>query len=408
MTEESPGGATQNPIPQSEILNPHSPIAMRTLIIITLILLGATPAHAAILNNSGSSAEDSLSITFQALDSLGKPVALVSGDSIYLAVYYPGGKECFRDSMAHNNSRITTSDWEDFNRGESYTFRDATANLDGAGINGSYKYVLTVQDNTGADLETSWHGEFTLYTTTDFTAYLDDQFFNSNWSDAQRDSVLRSLRWSEGNSLARLGDVGLGSGTKSLVVFFIDSSGIDDTIPDVLVSIKDAGQTANLAQGRALAPGQIIFAVNASTSYVIVPVLVGYIWPANTPITTTAGAAPDTIRILGYNFDPGTPATASLCRVYGWVEDLSSGDIAGAEVRARIALSPLRYQNIIISPYHRLTTTDSAGHWFLDLYPSLLLTPNTTRYEFEIRYTNGAILRRKVIVPNDASWQLTW
>ena len=137
--------------------------------------------------------------------SLGKPVALASGDSIYLLVYYPGGKECFRDSMAHNNSRITTSDWEDFNRGESYTFRDATANLDGAGINGSYKYVLTVQDNTGADLETSWHGEFTLYTTTDFTAYLDDQFFNSNWSDAQRDSVLRSLRWSEGNSLARLG-----------------------------------------------------------------------------------------------------------------------------------------------------------------------------------------------------------
>lgn len=380
---------------------------MRKLIPL-LTLLIAIPAHSAILNNSGTSPQDSLSITFQCLDSLGKPVAMASGDSVYLLVFYPSGSVCYRDSMAFNNSRITLADWEDFNRGEAYTFRDAVANIDGAGLNGDYKYVLSVQDNTGADLETSWHGQFTLYTTTDFTAYLDDQYFNSNWTDAHRDSVLRSLRWSEGNSLARLGDVGLGSGTKSLVVYFIDTSGVDDTIPDVLVSLKDAGQTANLAQGRALAPGKIAFAVNASTSYVIVPIVVGYVWPANTAITTTSGAAPDTIRIQGYNFDPGTPASASLCRVHGWVEDLSSADIAGAEVRARITDSPIRYQSIIISPYERVTTTDSTGYWFLDLIPSALLTPNTTRYEFEIRYTNGAILRRKVTVPNNANWLLTW
>lgn len=378
---------------------------MRKLIPILMLL--TSPAHSAILNNSGTSPQDSLSITFQCLDSLGKPVAMASGDSVYLLVFYPSGSVCFRDSMAFNNSRITLADWEDFNRGEAYTFRDAVANIDAAGLNGVYKYILTVQDNTGADLESSWHGQFTLYTTTDFTAYLDDQYFNSNWTDAHRDSVLRSLRWSEGNSLARLGDVGLGSGTKSLVVYFIDTSGVDDTIPDVLVSLKDAGQTANLAQGRALSPGKITFAVNASTGYVIVPVLVGYVWPI-TPFTTTAGASPDTLQIPGYDFNPGTPASASLCRVYGWVEDLSSTDIAGAEVSARINASPLRYQSVVISPYQRRTTTDSLGYWFLDLYPSSELNPNTTQYEFEIRYTNGAILRRKVTVPNNASWLLTW
>lgn len=379
---------------------------MKTLL--TIILAASyAPAHAAILNNSGTSPQDSLSITFQCLDSLGKPVAMAAGDSVYLQVFYPSGSVCFRDSMAYNNSRITLADWEDFNRGEAYAFRDAVANIDGAGLNGDYKYVLTVQDNTGADLETSWHGQFTLYTTVDFTAYLDDQYFNSNWTDAQRDSVLRSLRWSDGNSLARVGDVGLGSGTKSLVVYLIDTSGVDDTIPDVLVSLKDAGQTANLAQGRALSPGKITFAVNAATLYVLVPVLVGYVWPV-TSLQTTSGASPDTIRVLGYNFGPGTPASASLCRVYGWVEDLSTVDIAGAEVRARITDSPFRYQNIVISPYERRTTTDSTGYWFLDLIPSELLTPNTTRYEFEIRYTNGAILRRKLTVPNNASWLLTW
>ncbi|HWO56089.1 MAG TPA: hypothetical protein VNN55_00830 [bacterium] len=379
---------------------------MRILLTL-LLLLPALPAHAVILNNAGTAAQDSLAITFQCLDSLGRPVALAAGDSIYLLVFGPSGALCHRDSMAHSNARITAADWEDFDRGEAYTFRDAVANLDGAGTNGIYRYVLTVQDNTGADLETAWHGAFTLYTTADFTDYLDDQYFNSNWSDSQRDSVLRSLRWSEGNSLARLGDVGLGAGTKSLVVYLIDTSGVDDTIPDVLVSLKDAGQSANLAQGRALPPGRIVFAVNAATAYVAVPALVGYVWPI-TSLTTTAGASPDTLLILGYNLDPGTPATASLCRVYGWVQDLSSGQIAGAEVRARIAETPLRYQGIIISPYERRTTTDSLGYWYLDLYPSELLTPDATRYEFEIRYTNGAILRRKITVPNTTTWLLTW
>ncbi len=90
------------------------------------------------------------------------------------------------------------------------------------------------------------------------------------------------------------------------------------------------------------------------------------------------------------------------------MQDLSSAEIAGAEVRARVIENPLRYQNIIISPYERRTATDSAGYWYLDLHPSELLTPNTTRYEFEIRYTSGTILRRKVTVPNNASWLLTW
>ncbi len=256
---------------------------MRLLIILTTLALATAPAHSAILNNSGTSAQDSLSITFQCLDSLGRPVAMATGDSVYLLVFYPSGAVCHRDSMAHNNARITLADWEDFNRGEAYTFRDAVANLDGVGINGVYRYVLTVQDNTAADLETSWHGDFTLYTTIDFTAYLDDQYFNSNWSDAQRDSVLRSLRWNDGNSLARTSDIGLGSGPKSLVVYLIDTSGVDDTIPDVLVSLKDAGQTANLAQGRSLAPGKVTFAVNASTGYALVPVLVGQLPRSRAP-----------------------------------------------------------------------------------------------------------------------------
>jgi hypothetical protein len=377
--------------------------------LLTLVVLMLRPCilRAGVYNNSGISAEDSIAIVFQPLDSLGNPVDMAAGDSVYLAVFYPGGKECFRDSMAYNNSRIAESDWEDYSGGKTYAFHDAVAHIDGAGLDGTYKYCLTVDDNTGANLQTSFWGEFQVYAGSNLSDLYDMEWATA-WSEAQRDSILRSLRWSDGNSLARLGDVGLGSGAKTLVVFLIDTSGVDDTIPDVLATLKDAGQTANLAQGRSLAPGKVAFAVNAATDYIIVPALVGFVWPPLVAIHTSGGAAPDTVNVLGYNFDPGAPASASLCRVYGWVHDLSDGKLVSAEVRARVNESPLRYQDVVVSAYERTTLTDDNGYWYLDLYPSALLTPNTTKYEIEIRYTSGAILRRKLTVPNNTSWLLTW
>ncbi len=388
---------------------PITRLAHRLIPLLALVVLMLRPCtlQAGVYNNNGTSAEDSIAIVFQPLDSLGSPVDLTVGDSVYLVVFYPGGKECYRDSMANNNIRITESDWEDYSGGKTYSFREAVANIDHGGLQGTYKYCLTVDDNTGASLQTSFWGEFQVYSGSNLSDLYDMQW-NTAWSSAERDSVLRSLRWSDGNSLARLGDIGVGSGAKTLAVYFIDTSGTDDTIPDVLVTLKDAGQTANLAQGRALAPGKVAFAVNAGTDYNIVPALVGFVWEPLTQVHTTAGAAPDTIDIRGYDFDPGIPASAPLCRVYGWVRDLSDGKIASAEVRARVNDSPLRYQDIVVSAYERTAFTDDDGYWFLDLYPSALLSPNTTKYEFEIRFTSGAILRRKLIVPNATSWLLTW
>jgi len=68
----------------------------------------------------------------------------------------------------------------------------------------------------------------------------------------------------------------------------------------------------------------------------------------------------------------------------------------------------LRYQNVLISPYYKTTTTDANGYWFLDLYPNSILNPGNTKYLFGVTVTSGAILKLETTVPNQNSWELSF
>jgi len=112
-----------------------------------------------------SAARDTLSIPFMVLDSTGNHVDLANGDSVYLVVFYPGGAVAFKDSMVYNDASIKNYDWEDFNGGKSYVYTERISVLDGtAPVNGVYSYILTVDDNTGADLITTCKGFFQVVT----------------------------------------------------------------------------------------------------------------------------------------------------------------------------------------------------------------------------------------------------
>jgi len=129
----------------------------------------------------------------------------------------------------------------------------------------------------------------------------------------------------------------------------------------------------------------------------------------STPALALAVAG-DSVRdtIWAAAFDPGIPDDPQLCRVYGWVSDLSGEPIENITVSARAAGSPVRYQNLVLSPYEQTTASDSSGYWFLDLIPSADLQSSSTQYHFTIHHQNGAILRKKVEVPDTSSWQLVW
>jgi hypothetical protein len=105
-------------------------------------------------------------------------------------------------------------------------------------------------------------------------------------------------------------------------------------------------------------------------------------------------------------FNPGNPPAANLCRVYGWIRDLKGQPVASVTVEAKISTTPLRYQTVLISPYYRTTSTDSDGYWYMDLYPNSTLTPSNTQYDFSIYIPYGTILKLKIAVPLQSSWEL--
>ncbi len=202
-----------------------------------------------------------------------------------------------------------------------------------------------------------------------------------------------------------LDDPCAGGGPVACTLNVLRAHGSDtNAVMDATLRVYNSDETATVAvgttdlNGRAIfhLPTDVLYVVGAHTSYTITPdtVVVDYDGTSDTLWATA--------------FDPGAPASPNLCRVYGWVIGVAGDTIVDASVHARIIQAPLQYQNVIVSPYPVTTATDSAGFWYLDVIPSSQLTPDTTRYEFTIRYPSGAILRRSVAVPDSTEWLLTW
>jgi hypothetical protein len=106
-------------------------------------------------------------------------------------------------------------------------------------------------------------------------------------------------------------------------------------------------------------------------------------------------------------FDPGNPPSADLCRIYGWIYDLSGELLPDVSVSAEIPsdYQPVKYDDIIITPFKKETETDSKGYWQLDLFPNEVLSKPDSKYLIKIEYPSGVILQARVVVPKSASWQ---
>ena len=106
-------------------------------------------------------------------------------------------------------------------------------------------------------------------------------------------------------------------------------------------------------------------------------------------------------------FDPGSPENLDLCRVYGWVYDISGDSLSGIEITAEIPRSyhPVKHGNVVITPFSTSDTTDSSGYWHIDLIPSSDLS-GTAQYMFTVKYSSGVIYRTQTTVPDSSSWQL--
>ncbi len=196
-----------------------------------------------------------------------------------------------------------------------------------------------------------------------------------------------------------------GSGAYACSLFYFEAN--DTTaIQGVFSRAMNNTQTATAGVGLTNSDGLVVMSLDAAM-YRIWSYLTGYTFaPLPDSVSVASPSVVDTI--WGTTFDPGDPVYPSLCRVYGWVRDLSGVAISGATVTASVKQSPLRYGSIIVSPYFRSTVSDSTGYWYLDLLPSANLDPVTTAYSFSIYYLTGAIAVKEVAVPDESNWELNW
>jgi hypothetical protein len=106
-------------------------------------------------------------------------------------------------------------------------------------------------------------------------------------------------------------------------------------------------------------------------------------------------------------FDPGAPQSPDLCRVYGWIYDLSGILLPDVKIEAEIQpeYQPVKYGDIIITPFKKEVATDSLGYWYLDLFPNQHLSKPNSKYLFTLEYPSGVIYKSKVTIPDSLNWQ---
>ncbi|MCD6161184.1 MAG: hypothetical protein J7K40_02080 [candidate division Zixibacteria bacterium] len=195
-----------------------------------------------------------------------------------------------------------------------------------------------------------------------------------------------------------------GGGTEAETLIVLDAS--DSTlIQSAKITIRTLDQSTAKAAGLLTdVNGKRIFALDADSFWV--EITHNNYQQVMDTIAIASGGGTDSLYMT--KFDPGNPSDPDLCRVYGWVYDISGEDIYGVDVAAEIprAYHPVKYSDLIITPFCKSTSTDSSGYWYIDLIPCSKLSGDSTKYQFIIKYNSGVIFRTETDVPDSASWQL--
>ncbi len=159
-----------------------------------------------------------------------------------------------------------------------------------------------------------------------------------------------------------------------------------------------------VAVGSSGLSGQVAFNLDAG-SYTLIASAPGYLF---NPFDTLVVSGSDLDSLKGFSFDPGTPASPSLCRVYGYLYDITGLPQKGSEIKAALSSGVYRQGGILVSPFEVKTTSDSLGYFYLDLIPSDSLLPVASPYKLTIVSPKGTVMRRSFQIPASGSWQLTW
>jgi len=192
-----------------------------------------------------------------------------------------------------------------------------------------------------------------------------------------------------------------GSGSESCTLAVMQSGG--GPIFGARIIIRTLDQTATRVPGLFTdTNGQGIAELDAA-SYFLSLAANNYV-----PMTDTLIVFRDSLWTFNMiPFDPGAPVSPDLCRVYGWVFDITGESLSDVVVTAEIPAEyqPIKYGNVVITPFEKGAISDSTGYWEIDLFPNGVLSDTTSKYLFTIEYPSGVIMRSETAVPDSVSWE---
>lgn len=336
----------------------------------------------------GNGASDSIVLTFETFDTTALPLA-ADPDSLKILRFGPDGS--LVDSLGEDASNLENS------RIGSYEvhFRGS----DGSGTKG--RYLIRVYAYIGGEVRGAASAGYYVR-----SGNWDDLDSTKTYARAVLDTLQDGFasQTNQDNLDVPVSSCGAGSGAYPCSLYVFNSAD-SSALQGISVRFMNSGQTATEALGMSNSEGLVVVSLDES---------VYRIWAYKAGIEFEG--LPDSVNMLapstadtiwGSSFDPGQPVSPELCRVYGWVFDLSGYGISGVTVMARLNDSPVRHDGSLISPFYRTASSDSTGYWYLDLIPSGNLDP-VCEYEIVIYYDSGRIARKSVTVPDQASWELDW
>jgi hypothetical protein len=352
------------------------------------------------------STADYLRFEVQALDSAGIPVAPDSG---HVLVWYV--LESSADAASYTGRWTNAGasgayiDSARFAGHTYYYFVDQVADIDNDEGQGIYTGAVVLYADFG--LPTSNRFAFTLTgdELADYLARLDNLdepisgIDDNPWNNADRQLTALDEDYT---AIDLEGSVGGGSGVYSVTLVAYDTTK-SLTVPGACISVRNPDQTALLASVVTGATGRASANLEAGT-YVIAATAPGYMFEAYDTVSIES-AESDTSR--GAWFDPGTPGSPSLCRVYGYLYSSDGRAEAGATISAWLPNGVTSSGGVIVSPTPVTTTVTSLGYFYFDLVPSSLLA-GRPKYEIAINRSDGTILRKRLLVPDEGNWQLSW
>ncbi len=195
---------------------------------------------------------------------------------------------------------------------------------------------------------------------------------------------------------------GGGTEPETLIVLNADDSTL---VQGVRTTLRTIDQTTVKVNGLTTdTNGRLILDLDSDSFYVALAA--NNFNPGSDTLVVAQGGGTDSLWIT--SFDPGNPASPDLCRVYGWIYDFTGLPLSDVTVNVEIPAeyNPVKYSDVLITPFKKMVQTNSIGYWEIDLFPNSLLSDPLSRYYFTIEYPSGIVYKTKSEVPDLNSWQL--